>query len=188
MMNPNVLVLKKGVMIVAIACLTACAGKNTKDVVDETYNDDINSSAAAATSETAENSTGYNQTGYRDGAIYSESSSRSPSQGVSLQTVFYFGYDQSILTPESRAALDVHADFLQHDNSPIRLEGHADERGTREYNMALGERRANAVANYLVSKGIARNRIETISYGEEHPMAFGNSEAAYQQNRRVEIK
>ena len=69
----------------------------------------------------------------------------------------------------------------------VRLEGHADERGTREYNLALGERRAKAVANYLAIQGVPRPQIEVISYGEEKPAALGQGESAWAQNRRVEL-
>jgi peptidoglycan-associated lipoprotein len=68
------------------------------------------------------------------------------------------------------------------------LEGHTDERGTREYNLALGERRANAVRDYMVASGVPGYRIETISYGEENPVAYGSGESSWSKNRRVEIK
>ena len=70
----------------------------------------------------------------------------------------------------------------------IRLEGHGDDRGTREYNLALGERRAKSVADYLVLQGVSRSQIEVISYGEEKPVAFGQNEQAFALNRRVELK
>jgi peptidoglycan-associated lipoprotein len=107
---------------------------------------------------------------------------------ANLQTVFYFDFDQATLTAESRAALDAQIAVLKASNAKVRLEGHADERGTREYNMALGERRANAVANYLIINGVARYNVETVSYGEERPVDTGSSESAYGQNRRVELK
>ncbi len=107
---------------------------------------------------------------------------------VVLENIFYFEFDQATLTAEARRNLDAQIARLQKTTGPIRLEGHADERGTREYNMALGERRANSVADYMAIKGIARYRIETVSYGEERPIAFGQSESAYSKNRRVELK
>ncbi|MBB3047372.1 peptidoglycan-associated lipoprotein [Litorivivens lipolytica] len=105
-----------------------------------------------------------------------------------LQTVFYFEFDSSTLTAEARRNLDAQISFLKDSVGTIRLEGHADERGTREYNIALGERRAQAVADYMVLNGISRYRIETVSYGEERPVAFGQGESAWSQNRRVELK
>lgn len=104
-------------------------------------------------------------------------------------TVFYFDFDKSELKPEAREALVYHANQLKANPSRrIRLEGHADERGTREYNLALGERRAQAVERYLVVQGVSASQIETISYGEERPAATGTTEAAYSRNRRVELK
>ena len=105
-----------------------------------------------------------------------------------LQYVFYFDFDQSQLSPETRAALDAQAAALRNQSGTVRLEGHCDERGTPEYNLALGERRAKAIANYLILQGIDRNRIETVSYGEERPAATGQDEDSYQRNRRVELK
>ena len=107
---------------------------------------------------------------------------------VVLENIFYFEFDQATQTSEARRNLDAQIARLKKTSGPIRLEGHADERGTREYNMALGERRANSVADYMAINGIARYRIETVSYGEERPVAFGQSEASYSKNRRVELK
>jgi len=103
-------------------------------------------------------------------------------------TVFYFDFDKALLKAESRDALLEHALVLNSNNRPIRLEGHADERGTREYNMALGERRALAVKEFLVFQGISVNRIEVISYGEERPAAYGSNQQSWELNRRVELK
>ncbi|WP_045860868.1 OmpA family protein [Teredinibacter purpureus] len=105
-----------------------------------------------------------------------------------LSTVFYFDFDQSILKAEARAALMIYAEVLGDAPKSIRLEGHADERGTREYNMALGEQRANAVRDFLVLQGVDASIIETVSYGEESPVALGGSEGSWSQNRRVQIK
>lgn len=103
-------------------------------------------------------------------------------------TVFYFEYDKAILKPEARAALTAHAGVLRNNGRNVRLEGHADERGTREYNMALAERRANSVKEFLVLQGVSAGQIEVISYGEERPAAFGSNEDAWALNRRVEMK
>ncbi len=105
-----------------------------------------------------------------------------------LESVFYFDYDQSTLTSSARAALDAQAAALRGGSGDIRLEGHADERGSREYNLALGERRAKAVADYLAIQGVSRARIEVVSYGEERPVSLRSDESAYAQNRRVELK
>ncbi|MEQ8955609.1 MAG: OmpA family protein, partial [Gammaproteobacteria bacterium] len=78
-------------------------------------------------------------------------------------------------------------DLAANPSKRIRLEGHADERGTREYNLALGERRANGIMNYFIVNGASRTQVEVVSYGEERPAAQGQTEAAYARNRRVEI-
>ncbi|HSN54363.1 MAG TPA: peptidoglycan-associated lipoprotein Pal, partial [Candidatus Sulfomarinibacteraceae bacterium] len=102
-----------------------------------------------------------------------------------LEDVF-FDTDRFDLTPEAREKLAENAAWLQdHSNIEILIEGHCDERNTREYNLALGERRANAVRDYLVFLGIGADRVETISYGEERPFALGNTEEAWQLNRRA---
>ena len=109
-------------------------------------------------------------------------------EGGLLQTI-YFDYDQSEIRPDQRAKLQANAQFLR-DNTNFRLviAGHCDERGTRDYNMALGERRASGTMQYLVSLGIPRNRIDIISYGEENPAASGATESAWAQNRRAHFQ
>jgi len=103
-------------------------------------------------------------------------------------TVFYFDFDVAEFRPADRDVLTVHArDLAANSSKRLRLEGHADERGTREYNLALGERRANAIQNYLIVNGASRAQIEVVSYGEERPAEQGQTERAYQQNRRVEL-
>jgi peptidoglycan-associated lipoprotein len=105
-----------------------------------------------------------------------------------LVTVFYFDFDKALLNAESRGALLEHAAILKGNSRAVRLEGHADERGTREYNIALGERRAAAAKEFLVLQGVAGDRIEVISFGEERAAAFGSDDEAWRLNRRVELK
>ena len=102
--------------------------------------------------------------------------------------VFYFEFDKAILNSEARAALSLHAQTLKANPVNIRLEGHADERGTREYNMALGERRANSARDFLIQEGVNSSMIEVISYGEESPASMGSNEESWALNRRVELK
>lgn len=109
-------------------------------------------------------------------------------QAVVIDTTFYFEFDSAVLTSAARAALMLHAEQLSASPRSVRLEGHADERGSREYNMALGERRANAVRDFLVLQGVNVANIETVSYGEERPASMGTGESAWSQNRRVELK
>ncbi len=97
----------------------------------------------------------------------------------------FFDTDQWSLKSEARDVLKRQAVFLKrHDSLTVTIEGHADERGTREYNLALGERRANTAKDYLVSQGVSANRINTISYGKERPAVLGSNPAAWAQNRR----
>lgn len=107
---------------------------------------------------------------------------------ATLSNVVYFDFDQYSLTAESRAVLLAHADKLKGASVAVRLEGHADERGSREYNMALGEKRANAVRDFLVTQGVNGSSLEVVSFGEEQPAATGSDEASWAQNRRVEVK
>lgn len=97
----------------------------------------------------------------------------------------FFGFDKSDLTSEARATLDRQAAWLKkYPTVNVTVEGHCDERGTREYNLALGERRATAAKNYLVAAGVEAGRVQTISYGKERPAVLGSNEAAWAQNRR----
>lgn len=100
----------------------------------------------------------------------------------------YFGFDDHSLDAQAQANLDAVAQYMK-DNSgvQVKLEGHCDERGSTEYNLALGQRRAQAVKDYLMQLDIDGNRLPTISYGEENPAVEGNNEAAWSQNRRVEF-
>ena len=116
-----------------------------------------------------------------DGALSEEAALRAI-------TTFYFEFDSSDLKPEAMRALDVHAKDLKGNGARVVLEGHADERGTREYNIALGERRAKAVQRYLVLQGVSPAQLELVSYGEERPVATGSDDSAWAQNRRVELR
>jgi peptidoglycan-associated lipoprotein len=106
--------------------------------------------------------------------------------GQNVTDRVFFAYDSSVLTGEAQSTLDRQAAWLkQNGNTNVTLEGHCDERGTREYNIALGERRANAAKDYLVSAGVPESRISTISYGKERPAVTGHDESAWSQNRRA---
>jgi peptidoglycan-associated lipoprotein len=98
----------------------------------------------------------------------------------------FFAFDSSEITPEAQLVLQRQAEWLKrYSNVTVTIEGHTDERGTREYNLALGERRAQAARNVLVAMGIPASRISTISYGKERPAVPGSTEEAYAQNRRA---
>ncbi|HYZ27159.1 MAG TPA: peptidoglycan-associated lipoprotein Pal [Geminicoccaceae bacterium] len=105
---------------------------------------------------------------------------------VSVGDRVFFEYDSAVLTSEATGVLDQQAAWLkQYPDVIVTIEGHTDERGAREYNLALGDRRANAVKNYLVALGISPQRILTISYGEERPAEPGHDETAWARNRRA---
>ena len=137
----------------------------------------------------------------KGGAVDSDTSSADSSSGgnitagtqedliVNVGDRVFFEFDSSELTVDAQATLDAQAAWLmQYPDTNITIEGHADERGTREYNLALGQRRAESVADYLVANGINRNRLITKSYGEERPLSLGSNDTAWSKNRRVEIK
>jgi len=99
-----------------------------------------------------------------------------------------FEYDQYVLTADARATLKDNAAYLKAKGVSVQIEGHCDERGSDEYNLALGEKRALAVKNYLVSLGVPADRMSIISYGEEIPLVMASTEEAWAQNRRAEFK
>lgn len=173
-------IFKLGMALMLSLTLAACASSDTEDMADSGDMGDSDSNSTQAS--TPARTTPTNNNG---GLSASEMRER---DNALAMTVFYFEFDRSDLSAEARAALVHHANYLKDNPSRrYRLEGHADERGTREYNLALGERRAQAVERYLQVQGVSSNQLETISYGEENPVDPGTSEAAYAMNRRVEI-
>lgn len=111
-----------------------------------------------------------------------------PTQGLLAKRIIYFDYDQAEIRAEFNEVITAHArNLAANPKLRIRLEGHTDERGSREYNIGLGERRAQTVRRALMLQGVADNQIATVSYGEERPAVSGSDETAWAQNRRVEI-
>lgn len=103
------------------------------------------------------------------------------------QTTYLFAFDRFDVADHDLASIHAHADYLaKHPNTKIYINGHTDQRGSREYNVALGERRARSVARILRSKGVLASQIKIVSYGSEKPVAMGEDESAYSQNRRAE--
>lgn len=162
-------------LLFAASLLAACSGSDTKEQ-DE-------AAAAAAAAEAARASEAA-----ASEAAAAQELQRLQDAVATFGNVFYFEYDSSSLTQDAIEALDAHIAVLQRTETNVRLEGHTDERGTREYNMALGEGRANSVRDYMVANGVATYRIETVSYGEERPAADGSGESNWSRNRRVELK
>jgi peptidoglycan-associated lipoprotein len=167
----NNTILKFGMTALLSVMLVACQSNDTTD------------EAAPVTPTTSANTQGAGNTG---GLSAAEIAAR---DRALAKKVFYFEFDRAELSAEDRDALVYHAaDLKANPTKRIRLEGHADERGTREYNLALGERRAQAIERYLQVQGVAASQMETISYGEEMPVDTRTTEAAYSLNRRVEMK
>ena len=164
-------------LLFSAALLVACTGSDTKEQAAEEARLAQEAADAAHAAQQAEQQ-----------AAASAELAGLEEAAAQVGNVFYFEYDSSTLTPEALSAVDAHIALLHRNTENIRLEGHTDERGTREYNMALGERRANSVRDYMVANGISSLRIETISYGEERPLAYGSGEASWAENRRVELK
>ncbi|MFT6287046.1 MAG: peptidoglycan-associated lipoprotein [Halieaceae bacterium] len=160
------------------ALLVACSGSDTKES-EEAAAAAAAAAAAQAEAEQAESTASAAATAER---------TRLRDAAMAVGNVFYFEYDSSALTADAQRSLDAHVGLLQGNEDTVRLEGHTDERGTRDYNIALGERRANSVRDYMVVNGVASYRIETVSYGEEQPIAYGSGESNWAQNRRVELK
>ena len=107
---------------------------------------------------------------------------------IQTGTIIYFDYDRAEIKPEFVPIVTAHAKYLNtNSGNKIRLEGHSDERGSREYNIGLGERRAQAVRRALMLQGVTEAQITTVSYGEERPAVQGSDESAYAKNRRVEL-
>jgi peptidoglycan-associated lipoprotein len=110
---------------------------------------------------------------------------REAEKGPPLGDIF-FDYDQSLIRPDAKKTLDKNVEWLRGTAKPnLVIEGHCDERGSQEYNLALGQRRAKAAQDYLVASGIDEKRIKTISYGKERPFVVGHDESAWQWNRRA---
>ncbi|NOZ10754.1 MAG: peptidoglycan-associated lipoprotein Pal [Gammaproteobacteria bacterium] len=165
-MNKKILLL---VPLILVIGLSGCGNKNKKS--------DASVDERGVSTGTAENGEGVAGEQFGGGSVDRASQRR-----------VYFEFDRAAVDDQNRAIVSAHAAYLV-DNPGIALtlEGHADERGTREYNLALGERRARAVAKLMQAYGLAADRITATSYGEERPVALGHSESAWQLNRRVEI-
>ena len=163
-------------LIAATLTLTACRRGDT--VPDETTATDANGADGGFSTD--------RQGG--DGGSITESPLEAEQRRLMQQLVVYFDYDEAEILPEFNALLQAHGQFLaRNPNSQLRLEGHADERGSREYNIGLGERRAQAVRRVLTLQGAAQSQLTTVSYGEERPAQSGSDDEAWRLNRRVEL-
>lgn len=152
----------------AVLALSACGGNSDKGGIDTSGLD--------------------NGVIVDDGGLYSDDGPVPGTQAdlvVNVGDRVFFETDSSDLTSSARSTLENQAAWLaQYDSLTIAIEGHADERGTREYNLALGERRANSVRNYLAALGVSPSRLTTVSFGKERPAVPGANSSAWSQNRR----
>lgn len=178
---------KNSKLLVALALgavLVGCQSQPTEEALDaaaEMINTDVVDSGTHSM-------TGMDDATSVDSSEEMRSDELDAAEALRAFTVFYFDFDMASIKPESYKILQAHATFLAESSaSSIRLEGHADERGTREYNIALGERRAKAVEKFLLINGVSAAQIETVSYGEERPVSMEHNASAWTQNRRVKL-
>tara|TARA_X000000950_G_scaffold127876_1_gene159806 strand:+ start:4517 stop:5008 length:492 start_codon:yes stop_codon:yes gene_type:complete len=149
--------------LIAVIFLSSCSSMNVTE--ERVYSDDVKTVEAS-----------------------SSDSIQYDNKAVFASATIYFEFDKSNLTSKSIQILKSVASALNENKSiQVTLAGHADERGTREYNLALGQRRAETVSDYFILNGISKNRISVKSYGEERPLAIGQDDESYSKNRRVEI-
>ena len=168
------------IILAAAAALASCEGTfGAKE-------DDTGASGTTTTTE-GTSSDSASTTGVGAGSTFQGHPLDDPSSLLSKRTV-YFEFDSSEIMNQDREIIQAHAQYLAaNGTAAVTLEGHADERGSREYNIALGERRANAVRQLMTLMGASGQQIRTVSYGEERPVADGHTEDAWRLNRRVEI-
>lgn len=174
-------------LLIAVPMLALGACSSTSDMDSKSAESTMNDAAETVTTAVNDNMV---QTGVID-AVESLTPEELMVQQYSeaiLETVIQFDFDKSMIKPEFTPILDAHAAYLvANPGKTITIEGHADEKGTPEYNIALGERRAMAVATYLESMGVSTRQVSIVSYGEEKPVNAGHNEAAWIANRRAEI-
>jgi len=171
--------MKKILIILLVVLVAGCAKKYTKSTEEVT-------DSPRGSWEVVKEEGEAPDTAYAKEEGISERELSIAEMAKSVLTDVLFDYDKYDIRPESRPALDTAASFMNENmNLNIVIEGHCDDRGTNEYNLALGEKRAKSTKNYLVSLGVAASRIITITYGEEKPTCTMNSESCWQSNRRA---
>ena len=184
----NLMTLRNVIALVIIAFFTiACSSSEEKPmtdtVVEEPATDDTATTGLGTDDGLSEEELALQRQREREMAMKAEM------DALREVRVFYFDFDKSSIKPEARQYIKAHALYLQQNPSTnVVLNGYADERGTKEYNLALGERRAMSVRNFMEVNGARRSQIEVVSFGEEFPADPGRNEAAWAQNRRVVIE
>lgn len=171
-------------LFAATFLLAACETASTiSEEAAGTSSADATASSASSTASASSSSSSSSASAASDADNSALEAARA--EMVSIGDTVLFGYDSSQLSADAMATLDAQAALLNAKPSfRVKVEGHADERGTREYNLALGERRASAARDYLVAKGVDGSRIRIVSYGKERPAAVGSNEEAWAKNRR----
>ncbi|EGN74652.1 peptidoglycan-associated lipoprotein [Idiomarina sp. A28L] len=170
--------LKTLAVLVSVATLAACSSSPDEDM--------DSSSSGRTGSEQTDGTRGGVTTGAADRMQSPEEQRQQRYAELRQEHIIYFDFDESTVRGEFAELLTAHADYLARNPSvTVVIEGHTDERGTPEYNIALGERRGNSVATYLRNLGVLSSQIEVVSFGEEKPLARGSSERAWSQNRRA---
>jgi peptidoglycan-associated lipoprotein len=171
---------KKVCLVLMLALVVGCSSKGTKE------QDDLGYGTQSGQPSTAQSG------GVKDGAMgaggaFDDSAAAGPKASIKNRTV-YFDYDRDDIKSDFREIVAAHGKYLAaNPGAKVRLEGHTDERGSREYNIGLGERRAQAVKQALLLQGAGASQLTTVSYGEERPAATGSDEESWSLNRRVEI-
>ena len=149
----------------------------------------VDSGSSGADASGLEGADGGDGTAIVDGPPMTATEMLEETDGTLSDRTIYFEFDSAKLTSESISILETHGNFVAGNGEvSVRLEGHTDERGSREYNIALGDRRAQSVRRVLLFQGASSDQVETVSYGEEEPAVLGHDEAAWAKNRRVELK
>ncbi len=176
----------RSMAVVVLAAVLAACGSSVK--LNDVPVEDRSTGALSTLPQSPQGSGGSTSTDPRGGVSGVTAGSGDAAQPVGMARVIYFDYDSANIRPEFNATLESHARYLASNrNRRLALEGHTDERGGREYNLALGQQRAEAVRRGLSILGVPEAQMEAVSFGEEKPAATGLDEAAFSRNRRVEL-
>ena len=177
--------MKKFVLAVSVAAVLSACGSSVK--LDNVPVEDKSGQAVNAGGMAAQAGDGSGVSKSAVGSVELDKSKQDPALSAAQRTV-YFDYDSFVIRAEFQSTLESHARYLKADKSrKVNLEGHTDERGGREYNLALGQKRADAVRKALSLLGVAESQMESVSFGKEKPAVTGNTEAALEKNRRAEF-
>jgi len=191
-------IIKSWMMAILVAIfISACATTQEETMVEDGAATDQSMTDGSATdggTDSGASATGLDGSDTGDGTAIVDSAPMTAAEmleqsaGALANRTIFFEFDSAKLTSESIEILETHGDFIAGNGEvSVRLEGHTDERGSREYNIALGDRRAQSVRRVLLFQGASSDQVETVSYGEEQPAVAGHDEEAWSQNRRVEL-